>query len=97
MLNSPLLILEIQNYANSLIICDKLSKAADLKLEHQQTSLGGRLVTLVFSGTTSDCKYARDIAAGTYEGTKLLKVCETIDRPSEQLLNYFETGDFNYE
>ena len=94
MRNTPLLILEIQNYAESLIICDKLSKAADLNLEHLQTSLGGRLVTLVFSGTTSDCKYAKDIAERTYEGTRLLKVCDTIDRPSEQLLNYFETGEF---
>ena len=89
--------MEIQNYAESLIICDKLSKAADLNLEHLQTSLGGRLVTLVFSGTTSDCQYGRDVALAAYEGTKLLKVCDTIDSPSDQLINYLETGDFDYE
>ncbi len=97
MLNRPLLILEIQNYAESLVLCDKLSKTANLKLEHLQTSLGGRLVTLVFSGDTSDCKHAKDVALKTYEGTKLLKVCDTVDRPSQQLLNYFDTGEFYYE
>lgn len=95
--NKPLLVLEIQNYSESLLICDKLSKSADLKLVHLQTSLGGRLVTLVFSGTSSDCRIAKDLAWQSYAGTKLLKVCDTIDRPSEQLSNYFKTGEFDNE
>ncbi len=94
MLSTPLLVLEVQNYAESLIICDKLSKAANLTLVHKQTSLGGRLVTLVFSGTTSDCGYAKDLAVAHYTGTRLLKVCDTIDRPSGQLMQFFETGEF---
>lgn len=94
--NKAIGIIEIQNYTNALVVCDLASKSGDLDLIHNQNSIGGRLVTLVFEGTVSAMKAAFESVQQYYQETKYLKVCEVVPNPTKEIMNYMYRGDFEY-
>jgi microcompartment protein CcmL/EutN len=44
---------ELPNLADAVFVLDVMLKAADISFETWQTKLGGRLVTIIVSGTVS--------------------------------------------
>lgn len=83
-------LLEIQGFVASVEALDAMAKAAEVKLIHTERRLGGRLCTLVISGSVSNVKAALD--AGKNEGAKLGKVygCETIANVSGEVVKFFD-------
>lgn len=92
--NKAVGIIEIQNYANALMVCDIASKSGDLILIHNQNKLGGRLITLVFEGSVSAIEATTETIREYYIGTKFLKVCEVVPNPTKEILNFMYKGDF---
>lgn len=92
MTKKPLCIIEIQNFANSLLLLDRISKFTELELIDYQHRLGGRLITLILSGEVSALKEVVEISKQMYEGTYYLKVADIIPNPSDELYNFVTKG-----
>jgi microcompartment protein CcmL/EutN len=88
----PLCIIEIQNFANSLLLLDRISKYTELELIDYQHRLGGRLITLILSGEVSALQEVVDISKKMYEGTFYLKVADVVPNPSDELYNFITKG-----
>ncbi|MFP4697714.1 MAG: BMC domain-containing protein [Eubacteriales bacterium] len=89
-------IIEIQNYANALLVSDLVSKNGNINLIYNKNNIGGRLVTLVFEGSVSDLRTAFDSAKTYFQKTKYLKVSEVVPNPTKEVMHYLEKGDFDY-
>lgn len=83
-------ILEVQGLVASIEGLDAMLKAANVRLIHTEKRLGGRLVTLVITGSVSDVEAA--VSAGEKFASKLGKVygCEVIARPHDEIMKFFD-------
>jgi len=92
MTKRPICIIEIQNFANSLLLLDRISKYTDLELVDYEQKLGGRLVTLILSGEVSSLIEVVEIAKKMYQDTYYLKVADVIPNPSDELMEFINKG-----
>lgn len=84
-------LLEVQGLVASIEGLDTMLKTANVRLIHTEKRLGGRLVTIVVTGSVSDV--AASVEAGKNLASKLGKVygCEVIARPHDEIIKFFDT------
>lgn len=83
-------LLEVQGLVASIEGLDTMLKSADVRLVHTEKRLGGRLVTLIVTGTVSAVNAA--IENGCASASVLGKVygCEVIARPHSEITKFFD-------
>lgn len=83
-------ILEVQGLVASIEGLDAMLKTSEVRLIHTEKRLGGRLVTLVVTGSVSAVRAA--IESGKAQSSALGEVfgCECIARPHKELLKFFD-------
>lgn len=88
--SSDIGLLEVQGLVASIEGLDAMLKAADVRLIHTEKRLGGRLCTLVITGSISSVKAA--IEAGETHASKLGKVYgkAVISRPHYEVIKFFD-------
>ena len=87
-------LLEVQGLVASIEGLDNMLKSADVRLIHTEKRLGGRLVTLIITGSVSAVNAA--IENGCADASVLGEVfgCEVIARPHSEVTKFF---DFDVE
>jgi len=88
--NGSLGILEVQGLVASIEGLDAMLKTSDVRLIHTEKRLGGRLVTLVVTGSVSAVKAA--LESGKKQASALGEIFGTacIARPHNELLKFFD-------
>ena len=83
-------ILEVQGFVCAVEGLDTMLKTAEVRLLHKEERLGGRLVTLIVTGSVSAINAA--VEAGGKNASKYGKVygTEVIARPHNELLKFFD-------
>ena len=83
-------ILEIQGLVAAIEGLDTMLKTANVRLVHTEKRLGGRLVTMIVTGSVSAVKAA--VEAGSECASALGKVygCEVIPNPHDEILKFFD-------
>jgi microcompartment protein CcmL/EutN len=83
-------IVEASFYANAVVLLDAMTKAAQVDFLAAEKLLGGRLVTLVVGGTTSEVNAAVEAAraAGEVMHENPVKVAITISNPHPEIMKY---------
>jgi microcompartment protein CcmL/EutN len=89
---------EVSYYANAVYLLDVMVKASQVKFLTAEKRLGGRLVTLIVGGSTSQVNSAVDAvkAAGENLGGNLLKAAIAISNPHLEILKFIP-GSFKEE
>ncbi|MBQ7901762.1 MAG: BMC domain-containing protein [Clostridia bacterium] len=83
-------LLEVEGLVASIVGLDSMLKAADIRLIHTEKRLGGRLVTMVVTGSVSSVNAA--IEAGKTAVVDVGKVYGdiTIPSPHDEVLKFFD-------
>ena len=71
---------------------DAMTKTADVKLIHVEKRLGGRLVTVVVTGSVSAGTAAAQAGAAAAAEVGNVKLCEVIARPHPEVMKFLTTG-----
>ena len=71
---------------------DAMVKTADVKLIHVEKRLGGRLVTVVVTGSVSAVTAAAQAGATAAAEVGNVKLCEVIARPHPEVMKFLTTG-----
>ena len=89
-MNSSLGLLEVQGLVAAIEGLDAMLKTADVRLVHTEKRLGGRLVTMIITGSVSAVKAA--VEAGNARASVLGKVygCEVIPSPHDEIVKFFD-------
>lgn len=87
-------IVEVSFYANAVVLLDVMTKAAQVEFLAAEKLLGGRLVTLIVGGTTSEVNAAVAAAKAAGGGMKEnpVKVAITISNPHPEIMKYVLKG-----
>ncbi len=83
-------IIEISGFTASVVALDAMCKAAEVHLLHKEERLGGRLVTLVVSGSVSNVKAACEAGEKTASPVGEVFGNEIIPSPHPELLKFFD-------
>lgn len=91
-------VVEVSLYTNAVFLLDSMLKAASVKFLTAEKLLGGRLVTLIVGGSTSevDSAVAAARAMGEAMDVNPIKVAITISNPHNEILKYI-SGSFKEE
>ena len=83
-------LLEVQGLVASIEGLDAMLKTSDVRLVHTEKRLGGRLVTIVITGSVSAVKSA--VEAGNKNASALGEIfgCEVIANPHDEILKFFD-------
>lgn len=83
-------LLEVQGLVASIEGLDTMLKSAEVRLVHTEKRLGGRLVTLIITGSVSAVNAA--IENGSASASVLGQVygCEVIARPHSEITKFFD-------
>ncbi len=83
-------LLEVQGLVASIEGLDAMLKTSEVRLVHTEKRLGGRLVTIVITGSVSAVKSA--IEAGNKNASELGEIfgCEVIANPHDEILKFFD-------
>ncbi len=81
-------VVEVNYYANAVVVLDAMLKASDVKLISCHKKLGGRMVHTVVSGRTSAVNAATDAAKNAEDkvGKGNVKVAITISNPHPEII-----------
>ncbi len=88
--NGALGFLEVQGLVASIAGLDAMAKAADVRLVHTEKRLGGRLVTLVITGTVSSVRAAVEAGKAAAQPLGQVYSAETIARPDCEITKFFD-------
>jgi len=88
MKNNALGIVEIQAYANALYAADTMLKQSDVELLNCEKKLGGRLVTIIVTGSVSSATEAVERVKNVFASTNAIKVSGVIANPSREILKF---------
>ncbi len=85
-------IVEISGLVASIEVLDSMLKTSEVRLIHTEKRLGGRLVTIIVTGSVSAVKAA--VEAGSKAGEALGQVygCEVIPSPHKEIAKFFSIG-----
>ncbi|MBP1039536.1 BMC domain-containing protein [Vagococcus sp. BWB3-3] len=86
---SSLAIFEVQHFVNALSLSNDLLKSFNLSYAHHELNLGGRLISLIFTGDESQVMAAIDYAEthqGNYDHKILTKI--QLNNPTTETLRY---------
>lgn len=83
-------LLEVQGLVASIEGLDAMLKTSDVRLVHTEKRLGGRLVTIVITGSVSAVKSA--VEAGNKNASELGEIfgCEVIANPHDEIIKFFD-------
>ena len=84
-------LLEVQGLVASIEGLDSMLKAANVRLIHTEKRLGGRLVTIVITGSVSDVSAAVEAGKSMASGLGKVYGCEVIARPNDEIIKFFDT------
>ena len=84
-------LLEVQAMVAAIAGLDAMVKAANVKLIHVEKRLGGRLVTVVVTGSVSAVKAAADAGKTAAMQVGSVKLCEVIARPHPDVMKFLKT------
>lgn len=81
-------VVEINFYTNAVIILDVIMKSSNVTLLRSEKKLGGRMVTLIFSGAISSVNTAIEevMKATKIVGEKNIKVAVAIGNPHKEII-----------
>jgi microcompartment protein CcmL/EutN len=85
-------LLEVQAMVAAIAGLDAMVKCADVKLIHVEKRLGGRLVTVVVTGSVSAVSAAAEAGAAAAAEVGNVKLCEVIARPHPEVMKFLTTG-----
>ena len=85
-------LLEVQAMVAAIAGLDAMVKCADVKLIHVEKRLGGRLVTVVVTGSVSAVQAAAEAGAAAAAEVGNVKLCEVIARPHPEVMKFLTTG-----
>lgn len=82
-------LIEVQHYTNALLVMNDLLQMFSITYEHHEVNLGGRLVTLIFSGSIAQvmnaCNY---ILENKHRYDEKVLTSIPINYPTEEMLRY---------
>jgi len=83
-------LLEVQGLVASIEGLDAMLKTSDVRLVHTEKRLGGRLVTIVITGSVSAVKSAME--SGNASASQLGEIfgCEVIANPHDEIIKFFD-------
>ena len=84
-------LLEVQAMVTAIVGLDAMVKAADVRLIHVEKRLGGRLVTVVVTGSVSDVTAAAEAGRIAAAAVGSVKLCEVIPRPHPGVMKFLLT------
>ncbi len=84
-------LLEVQAMVTAIVGLDAMVKAANVRLIHVEKRLGGRLVTVVVTGSVSDVTAAAEAGRIAAAAVGSVKLCEVIARPHPQIMKFLLT------
>lgn len=81
-------VVEINFYTNAVLILDVIMKTSNVTLLSSEKKLGGRMVTLIFSGAISAVNTAIEEVMKSAEivGERNIKVAIAIGNPHEEIM-----------
>lgn len=84
-------VVEVNFFANALIVLDEMLKASEVHLVACEKTLGGRMVSIIVGGDTSAVNAAIEAALLTRQvvGEKNIKVAVTISNPHIEIRKLF--------
>lgn len=84
-------VVEVNFFANALIVLDEMLKASEVHLVACEKTLGGRMVSIIVGGDTSAVNAAIEVALLTKQvvGEKNIKVAVTISNPHIEIRKLF--------
>lgn len=87
-------VVEVSFFANAVYLLDAMEKAAGVDFLSAEKYLGGRMVTLIVGGTTSQVSAAIDAARLTGESMAKnpVRVAITISNPHDEIMKYVPKG-----
>ena len=85
-------LLEVQAMVAAIAGLDAMAKTANVKLIHVEKRLGGRLVTVVVTGSVSAVTAAAKAGATAAAEVGNVKLCEVIARPHPEVMKFLTTG-----
>ncbi|MFT4105752.1 MAG: BMC domain-containing protein [Lacrimispora sp.] len=88
-------VLEVNYYANTVVVVDQALKAADVEIVSCHKKLGGRMCHTVLAGETSAVRAAMEAAgeAGRMVGEENIKVAVSIENPHPEVLKLLNMID----
>jgi microcompartment protein CcmL/EutN len=81
-------VLDIQFFPNAVIALDTMLNHAAVEIISVKKYLGGRIVTLVVGGSSSDAKAAVESVKDRFAGSAALKNSAVITKPHQELFRY---------
>ena len=91
-MDQAIALLEVQAMVAAFAGLDAMTKTADVKLIHVEKRLGGRLVTVVVTGSVSAVTAAAQAGAAAAAEVGNVKLCEVIARPHPEVMKFLTTG-----
>ena len=91
-MDQAIALLEVQAMVAAIAGLDAMTKTADVKLIHVEKRLGGRLVTVVVTGSVSAVTAAAKAGAAAAAEVGNVKLCEVIARPHPEVMKFLTTG-----
>ncbi|MBQ8351779.1 MAG: BMC domain-containing protein [Clostridia bacterium] len=91
-MDQAIALLEVQAMVAAIAGLDAMTKTADVKLIHVEKRLGGRLVTVVVTGSVSAVTAAAKAGAAAAGEVGNVKLCEVIARPHPEVMKFLTTG-----
>lgn len=88
-------IFEVSGFTAAVVGLDAMLKAASVRLLHKEERLGGRLVTLVVTGSVSDVKAAVEHGAEIAAPLGPVYGQECISNPHPELMKFFDVSAIN--
>ena len=85
-------LLEVQAMVAAIAGLDAMVKTANVRLIHVEKRLGGRLVTVVVTGSVSAVTAAAQAGAAAAAEVGNVKLCEVIARPHPEVIKFLTTG-----
>lgn len=87
-------VVEVSFFANAVCLLDAMEKAAGVEFLVAEKHLGGRMVTLIVGGTTSQISTAVSAAKLAGEGMEKnpVRVAVVISNPHEEIMKYVPNG-----
>lgn len=87
-------VVEISLYSNAVYLLDVMEKSAQIEFLTSEKLLGGRLVTLIIGGTTSEVGAAIEAvrAAGTVMNKNPVKLAIVISNPHPEIMKFVPGG-----
>lgn len=83
-------LLEVQGLVASIEGLDTMLKSAEVRLIHTEKRLGGRLVTLIVTGSVSAVNAAIENGKAAAEQLGKVYGCEVIARPHSEISKFFD-------